>query len=237
MSKEKTAIDSLQEKGWLLVKKRQHLLGRLQGKGLSSYKLIVLLGPKNKIGAHYFQVFLKNKSGETGKQPVVTGLQREGEYPSYNWVEIINVSTSLTFGAEEQTLGDDLIKGLFQYLADLIPPGGHMMVEYESPQQQSTAQSLALGIPPVATSLGYMLFSVGCGAGFRDWHFAEGGSEGPRKLQGYKVLDEEHGRLKTEEVVKEVTAFLERLTTAEVSPLEAAARRRALAILGELNQS
>lgn len=75
-----------------------------------------------------------------------------------------------------------LHRQLLQYLADLIPPGGHMMVEYDSLEQQAAARSLALGSPPILTPLGYMLFLVGCGTSFKDWHFAEGGSEGPRKL-------------------------------------------------------
>ena len=91
----------------------------------------------------------------------------------------------VSFGSGEQVLDistNGLAQQLFQYLADLIPPSGHMMVEYESPEQQATARSLASGIPPVATPLGYMLFSIGCGVGFRDWYITEGVSEGPRKL-------------------------------------------------------
>lgn len=105
------------------------------------------------------------------------------------------------------------------------------MVEYDSPEQQDTSQSLALGIPPIATPLGYMLFSVGCNAGFKDWHFAEGGSEGARKLQGYKALNWRHAQLKADESVGELTAFLDRLSATEGSELERAARDRALALL------
>ena len=111
-----------------------------------------------------------------------------------------------------------------------------MMVEYESPEQQDTARSLALGIPPVATLLGYMLFSAGCGAGFKDWYFAEGGGEGARKLQGYKALDEQHAQMKAKELVQELRVFLSRLPLAAGSELEMAARDRALAILADLGR-
>jgi hypothetical protein len=207
-------INSLQKKGWRLVNSRQHSLGSLQGKGLGSYKLVVLLGTINNIGATYFQIFLQNTRGKISQQPVIIGLHNQGSYPSYNWVEIISFSPRVSYGSEKEQLVDissgELTQPLFQYLADLIPPGGHMMVQYDSPEQSNTARSLALGIPPVATPLGYLLWSVGCGIGFRDWYFAEGGTEGPRKLQGYKALNSRHARLKAKETAQELAAFLDR---------------------------
>jgi hypothetical protein len=100
-----------------------------------------------------------------------------------------------------------------------------MMVEYDSPEQQDTAHSLALGIPPVATPLGYMLFLAGCGAGFKDWHFAEGGIEGPRKLQGYKALDNQHAQIKAREIAQELTSFLHQPSSGTFPQLEQAARQ------------
>ncbi len=81
-----------------------------------------------------------------------------------------------------------------------------------------------------------MLFSVGCGAGFKDWHFAEGGSEEPRKLQGNKALDQRHAQLKNQETAHELLSFLERLPARAGSELEAAAGNRALEILGTLGR-
>jgi len=142
----------------------------------------------------------------------------------------------VSFNSGEQVFDistNGLTRQLLQYLADLIPPGGHMMVKYDSPEQQDTAHSLALSIPPAATPLGYLLFLIGCGAGFRDWHFAEGGNEGPRKLQGYKALNNQHAQLKCEETARQLTAFLKRHPCVVNSELEKAARDRALAILKE----
>ena len=229
-----STIDSLLEKKWTLANSQQHLLGSLQGKALGSYKLVVLLGPKNKFGASYFQVFVQNASGEVSHQPVVISLHNQGKYPSYNWIEIISFSSPLGFASGK--LDDELTQQLFQYLADLLPPGGHIMVEYDSPDQQDTARSLALGIPPAATPLGYMLFSVGCGAGFKDWYFAEGAIEGPRKLQGYKALNSQQAQIKTREIVQELNAFLDRLPSGTGSELERAARDRALAIVNKFKQ-
>ena len=110
------------------------------------------------------------------------------------------------------------------------------MVEYDSPEQQDTADSLALGIPPVATPLGCLLFLIGCGARFKDWYFAEGGIEGPRKLQGYKALDSQHAKLKIKETAKELAKLLDRLSSKDISELERAAQARALDILNGLKQ-
>ena len=238
MPSRQSTIDSLLQKKWILVDAQQHPMGSLQGKGLDSYELLILLGTKNRIGARYFQVFLQNTSGEVSQQPVVIGLYNQGRYFSYNWIEIITLSSRVSFSSWEQLLdisSNGLTQQLFQYLADLIPPGGHMMVEYDSPEHWDTGRSLALGIPPAAIPLGYMLFLIGCGAGFKDWYIAEGGSEGPRKLQGYKALNSEHARLRTTETAQELTAFLSRLPSVAGSELERAAKDRALAILNNFD--
>jgi hypothetical protein len=211
MLSQKLTLDNLEGNGWTLSDDKQHPLGNLQGKAVDSYELVVLSGIKNRFGASHFQVFLRKESGQIIWQPVVIGLHNQSKYPSYNWIEIISLSSWVSFGAGEEVLdipSDGLTRQLFQYLADLIPPAGHMMVGYDSPEQQDTADSLALDIPPIVTPLGHMLFLIGCGTGFKDWHFAEGGSEGPRKLQGYKTLNSQHAKLKIEETIKELTIFL-----------------------------
>ena len=126
---------------------------------------------------------------------------------------------------------DGLAQELFQYLADLLPPGGHMMIEYDSPEQENTRLSLALGIPAAVTPLGYLLFSIGCGTDFKNWHFAEGGSEGPRKLQGFKALNREHAQRKAKDLEQELRSFLDRPIQKGHIELEQSARQRALDIL------
>ncbi|HEY56100.1 MAG TPA: DUF1122 family protein, partial [Dehalococcoidia bacterium] len=70
--------------------------------------------------------------------------------------------------------------------------------------------------------------------GFKDWYFSEGGTEGPRKLQGYKALHEEDARLKNRELARELREFLRRPSLAD-SELEKAARHRARAILSSIS--
>jgi hypothetical protein len=218
-----------------LVQEGQHPLCRLQDRNLGPYKLVVTVGQKHKMGASYFYLFLRDSSGEVSREPVVFGLHHQGKYPSYNWIEVISLSPRVSFESGK-TIDISMAETqqLFQYLAELIPQGGHMMVEYDSPEQQETARSLALGIPPVATPLGYMMFLTGCGASFKDWHFAEGGCEGPRKLQGYKALDEQHAKRRANETVAELAAFLARIPEEASSEPEKAARDRALAVLDKL---
>jgi len=232
-------IDRLQEKGWNTADNLEHPLASLQGQALDSYKLVILLGATNRFGARYFQMFLKNQSDVISNQPVIIGLYNQGKYPGYNWVEIINLSPQVSFGSDEESLDiykDSLVLQLMQHLADLIPPGGHMMIEYDSLDQQDTARSLALGIPPVLTPLGYILFLAGCGSSFKDWHFAEGGSEGPRKLQGNKALNSKQAKINRERTTQEIKSFLARQSSAGNSKLERAAIKRALNILSEFKR-
>lgn len=239
MPAEKSSFDYLRDKKWTPATSREHILGKLQGKSLDSHRLLPLIGPKNRYGAAYFQLFLQNARGETSKQPVIMGLHHQGSYPGYNWIEVMSLAPKAKFGSGEEVpfgiSSNGRTRQLFQYLADLLPPGGHMMVEYDSPEQRDTARLLALGIPPIATPLGYTLFLAGCGLGFKDWYFAEGGIEGPRKLQGHKVLDSRHARLKTEEIIQELSNFLRQPPPGKFPQLERAARERALAVLRTLS--
>ncbi|MBI4187189.1 MAG: hypothetical protein HY530_06795 [Chloroflexi bacterium] len=60
----KSAFESMQAKGWTPADAGCHPLVILQGKRLDAYSLAVLLGTKNKVGAGYFQVFLRDAPGE-----------------------------------------------------------------------------------------------------------------------------------------------------------------------------
>jgi len=65
-----------------------------------------------------------------------------------------------------------------------------------------------MGIPPIVTPLGYMLFLIGFRTGFKDWYFAEGGNEELHKLQGYRVLNSQHAKVKIEETIyNQITPF------------------------------
>ncbi len=192
--------------------RRDHSLARLDGALVGEdVRLHVELGPRNHVGSTYFRLYLV--TGELGPlvEPVVFGLQNEGPYPGYNWLEIIEWRDLLTLAdgrSVEVPAGIERL--VFQRLGDLVPPGGHLMAEYDSPSRVVTARALYMKVPPIATPLGALLAAAGCGVAFKDWYISEGGREGPRKLQGFRALDREHSRVRTAEMVATLEAFLER---------------------------
>jgi hypothetical protein len=229
-------VAALLERGWSLPARRDHRLGELQGCAVGSGRLLVLLGPKNAVGASYFQAFLRLADGRLSDEPLLLGLHNSGRYPAYNWIDVIRYEAIATFTSDERLdlAARRLDRRLFRLLGQLIPPGGHLMVEYESEGHRLTERMLALGVPPVATPLGYLLFLSGCGASFRDWYISEGGREGPRKLQGFKPLDDEDTGRKARSMAEDLQQFLARAPGKEHRQWERLARRLARSVLRRL---
>lgn len=238
-------------------------LGRLAGERLAGRSLVVLAGPQNRVGARYFRVFLDWGDGLLARPALLLGLLGRGYLPAYNWLEVSNLAPQVSrsdVGAihesplrvapagaapadsEVQLVLEPEPQGgaadLFRLLARLVPPGGHLMVEYDSPFGRSTAQALDAGVPPAATPLGHLMFLAGCGDGFKDWAIAEGWTEGPRKLQGYRALDEDHRRAAWQRMAADLQEFLGRTPLVRApSPTVLAGRRRAEAMLASLRRS
>jgi hypothetical protein len=229
-------IGALLERGWSLPAREDHPLGRLQGRVLGPARLLVLLGPKNAIGASYFQAFLTLADGRLSREPLLLGLHNSGRYPAYNWIDLIRYESVAAFAGDERLdlAARRLDQRLFRLLGQLIPPGGHLMVEYESEGQRPTERMLTLGLPPVATPLGHLLFLSGSGASFRDWYISEGGREGPRKLQGFKPLDDEDAARKARSMAEELRHLLARAPRKEHRQWDALARRLARRVLKRL---
>lgn len=210
-----------------------HALNSLKTAKLADHGLSVLLGPTSRFGARYFAIFLLDSDGKPSHQPVLSGLHRSGPLPSYNWIEVAETNERITLpDGSSVEIPQPEQERLFSLLLDLVPPGGHIMVEYDSPQRAETARALALNVPAIASPLGALLFRVGFGAHFKDWQIAEGGSEGPRKLQAYKPLSpDDAARWKTE-AVRLLEAFLARPPSPSATVLDA--RERAQSLLREL---
>ncbi len=214
----------------------EHPLARLHELALEAHRLFVLLGPKNNVGSRYFQLFLADRRGRLAEPALALGLHGSGPFPAYNWVELTRYEPVQVFGDHTVDLaagGLDL--RLFAALSDLVPPGGHLMVEYDSPDQRATAQALTLGYPAAVSHLGYVLFRAGCRS-YRDWYISEGGREGPRKLQAFKPLNGEIAREKTEALRRELRAFLARPTSPQHADIDAACRRRGRDVLRSLGE-
>ncbi len=227
-------LERLLARTWALTEEAQHPLGRLQGLPLGPYRLLALLGPKNMVGARYFQLFLVDAAGSMSEGAAVLGLHSSGPYPGYNWTEVIRYEPSPRIHGEAADLragGQE--EGLFRALAGLVPAGGHLMVEYESPAQRETERVLGLGYPPVTSPLGYLLFRAGCRS-FRDWYIAEGGREGPRKLQGYKPLNEALAKERSQALRRELTDLLAAPESPQHGDYGRTARRLAKDVLAAL---
>lgn len=225
----RSSIEELLAKQWTLP--GEHALGALHGRTLGPYLLVVVLGPKNNVGSQYFQIFLANGAGALASEPLALGLHNSGPYPGFNWVELTRYNSVLAFAGEEiDLIRDDLDLELFRMVSELVPAGGHLMVEYDSPSQAASAQALTRGLPAATSQIGYRMFQVGCRS-YRDWYIPEGGREGPRKLQGFKPWSEEIAREKTAALRSELEAFVREADGADGDSVVRQALERAREVL------
>jgi len=231
---QRARIEALLAKIWSAPD--EHPLARLHGARLGDYRLLALLGPKNNVGSRYFQLFLADASGRLGDEPLALGLYSTGPFPAYNWIELTQYRPVLRFAGQVSDLAIEGLDGkLFEMLSELVPPGGHMMVEYDSPGHRVSERMLTRGYPPAVSPLGYLMFRAGCRS-YRDWYISEGGREGPRKLQGFKPLNEDIRREKEEQLRKELNAFLSRSEGSAREDWLEPARRNAREVLAALEQ-
>ncbi len=233
-AQDKRRLEALLSRTWALAREKDHPLGRLQRLSLGPYRLLALLGPKNNVGSRYFQLFAVDSDGRMSEDPVAFGLHNSGRYPGYNWLEVIRYEPSPGVHAQEADLrAAGLEEGLFRALSEQVPAGGHLMVEYDSPAQKESERILGLDYPPVTSPLGYLMFRVGCRS-FRDWYISEGGREGPRKLQGFKPLNQTIAEERTADLRRQVEECLARPEAPQHGEYGRTARRLAEAVLEEL---
>ena len=226
-----------QERGWWAPTRAEHPVGRLQGRSLGVGRLLALLGPKNSVGARYFQLFLRTANGGLS-HAFLLGLHNSGRFPSYNWIDVARYDGAASFAeGDDVALAGAPERRLFRLLGNLIPPGGHLMLEYESAHARSTERMLSQGLPPVTTPLGYLMFLAGCRASFRDWYISEGGREGPRRIQGFKPLNAESAVSSAVAMASELRALLAVPPSQERQEWEAPARRLARRVLRRLDDS
>ena len=226
-------IESLLAKHWSLP--REHPLGQLHGAALGEWRLLALLGPKNNVGSRYFQLWVADGDGRLCDDLLALGLHNTGPFPAFNWIEMTQYREVLRIGSETLDLPTTRLDGaLFALLAQFVPPGGHIMVEYDSPTHRATERMLTLGFPPVCSPIGYLMFGIGCRS-YRDWYIAEGGREGPRKLQGFMPLNEEIKGEKTSLLRGQLEQFLSRSRAQDHGQWGVLARRNAQAVVQALS--
>ena len=171
-------------------------------------RLEVWLGPRTAVGAQEFRCYLASELGQP-IDPVVRGLHSSGRFPGECWVEVVEYRHILGMpDGSTVEVPEGIERLIFAAIATLVPPGGHLLAEYDSPSRAPTARALEGRVPPAATPLGATLRAAGVGDAFRDWYIAGGGREGPRKLQGFRAVDEAHARTRGIEMLAELRAFL-----------------------------
>jgi hypothetical protein len=189
-----------------------HPLARVDGAEVGrAVRLAVELDGKSKVGSDYFRASLVIDGMGRTAGPILSGLFNRGAQPGFNWIEVGEYDGEpLLEDGRQIAIPEAIDLQIVLRLAELVPAGGHLMLEYDSPARRVTAQALAARVPPVATPLGAMMYAAGCGVAFRDWYIAEGGREGPRKLQGFRALDEAHARRRGTEMLHDLDAFMSR---------------------------
>ncbi len=217
---DRARIEELLSRRWSLP--GEHPVSALDSLALGDYRTIAILGPKSAVGSRYFQLFLADSAGRLAAGALALGLYNSGPYPAFNWVEMIQYNEQPTFTTEpgsplpsrgegqgvRVSLWDTgLDVPLFEALSGLVPAGGHLMVEYDSPGQRATERILTLRYPAAASPTGFRMFAVGVRS-YRDWYISEGGREGPRKLQGFKPWNAEIAAEKTAALRAELEQML-----------------------------
>jgi len=176
----------------------------------------------------------EERSGAPSRTPLAMGIVSGGGRLVKPWMELrIYPKVTMANGVEFDARSAGLEAGLIKLIGKLIPLGGHLMIEYESPGQNQTHAELLLRVPPAASYLGSLMFAAGFRGAFKDWYISEGGHEGPRKLQANKSPDAKAARVAMGEHRRELTAFVkrERPTAARDAEIVEAAQTRARMIL------
>jgi hypothetical protein len=217
----------------------QHPLYALEGKSLDKrYKLHIDTRQRRYIEQRYFEAFLE-EDGQRFHPPVFAGIHSSGRESLgiRGWIDG-DYYEKVSSGKGALNLSElGLDAKLFEAIGSLIPPGGSLMVAYgmlwgESKVHENTSKALDLGFLPIVTPIGYLLFHAGCWAGFKNWYFAEGGNEGPKKLQGFKALDGNDARTKAGEIINLLEDFVNKKPI--LSDLEQTAKEKAKAIIKAL---
>jgi hypothetical protein len=208
----------------LLAQKINLFLKELDGKRLGNYRLY--LGKVKDLplsGWKRFELYLKDKKGYLSNSPMIEGIFSVGGKEIKPWLDL---------DYHPFVSSKSLEKKLFDYLGQLIPRGGHIMVSYEGKDKihLETWKALALGIPPSATPLGFLLFQAGFQL-IKDWYLAEGGLEGPRKLWGEKAPNQTFTEKFYKKTKRQILNFLKRKPNPAHKELEDGSRERSKEIL------
>jgi hypothetical protein len=218
------------------------LVEHFQGKQLSDeFSIQANARPLRFVEQAIFDLrLLKGQDNVSSIDPVFSGIFSLGRPSQFiaGWIDGDYFQTATFPSSDTIALSENNLDSLFfKIVGDLIPPGGSFMVSYslfskESKIHKETRQGLDKGYPPVVTPLGFLLFQAGCGMGFKDWYFSEGGREGPEKLQGFKPINFEVAKRKAESMSQELHRF--QIIQSDDDEFTQACRARAEYVIREL---
>jgi len=214
-------------------------LKRLHAKKLDAFSLY--LGEVKQLrlsGWKGFKLYLQDRKGIKSELPVIKGIYSVGGKDGIkSWMDLeyreeLEFLNGKNHSVSFSLSSSDLNRKLFRFLGNIIPPGGHLMVSYEGEQRihAATTKSLSLGIPPVVTPLGILIF-LGGFQYIKDWYLAEGGHEGPRKLWGEKAPDAKWAQVFNKRTARQIKQFFEEKADSLPKELEEQSRRRSREIL------
>jgi hypothetical protein len=193
---------------------------------------------RDRVGWSHISVGLAGEKGRRVGGPVMTAIVSGGGRGVKPWIEC-RLYPEVIAGADRTiaTRAEGIEDALIAVMGAVIPPGGHLMIDYESGGQELTFNELRLGIPPAATSLGARMLAAGLVGEFKDWYFSEGGHEGPRKLQANKPPDDRSRHAAITARLRELRGFLKSLPSKDRAPAEivAQARERAADLIRIMN--
>ncbi len=145
-----------------------------------------------------------------------------GRPPYYRpWVELFSIKKQLNLGALGSFFGSTLEKDLITELANDLPQGSSLFVEYVN--DTLTTKEIVAGVPSPFTRLGYLMLCSGL-TWFKDWYYSEGLREGNIKLQGEKALTEKDLTRQMMEITRIAHSIIERDPNNEIWNI---AKRRA----------
>lgn len=171
--------------------------------------LVVETAPHPRADVTAFRAFLDSAELGTTRTPVLRGLAPSLQVgDGLPWLAVTDFAASLTVeqGQVEVPEGIDVL--IVQTLAGVVRAGGYLSFEYDSEHRRATARALAQGVPPVATPLGGMMLSAGCGVAIIDRYTGDGGVDGPRSLQGFRAADVEHELRRAPETLATLERFM-----------------------------
>jgi len=178
-----------------------------------AYELVItdLSEVRPRTGWLRFALTIRAKDGRAAQTALMAGIISGGGRGVMPWMEV-RIFPTVEFHYDEQFDAREagLEAAILKLIGTLIPAGGHLMIEYESPGQSETHRGLLLRVPPAATHLGALMFEAGFRGHFKDWYISEGGHEGPRKLQANKSPNEIAAQEALSSNLEELEQFINR---------------------------